>query len=134
PFHHSLEDVAGPQSLCLSCNACEVVCPVEIPLPRQILDVREMVVKQQGMKRAKQLILKAYSNPSVSNILLKIGSKLQKPFVRKGGYIRMRRAPIINKQTRWRSFPALADPRLEERVKGSTPAVPRIENQAAGMK
>ena len=43
-FHHGLEAAAGPQSLCLSCNACETVCPAGIPLPRQILDVRSMVV------------------------------------------------------------------------------------------
>ena len=44
-FHHGLEAAAGPQSLCLSCNACETVCPAGIPLPRQILDVRSMVVR-----------------------------------------------------------------------------------------
>ena len=27
-FHHGLESIAKPQSLCLSCNACEMVCPV----------------------------------------------------------------------------------------------------------
>jgi iron-sulfur cluster protein len=26
-MHHGLEHAAGPQSLCVSCNACEVVCP-----------------------------------------------------------------------------------------------------------
>src|SRR5699024_915917 len=90
PFHHSLEDIAGPQNLCLRCNACEIVCPVDIPLPRQILDVRDMVVNQQGMKRAKRMILTAYSKPNIANVLLKLGSKLQKPLVRKSGYIRMR--------------------------------------------
>ncbi len=28
PFFHGIDAVAGPQSLCLSCNACEIVCPV----------------------------------------------------------------------------------------------------------
>lgn len=133
PFHHSLEDIAGPQSLCLSCNACEVVCPVDIPLPRQILDVRDMVVRQEGMKPVKRAVLGAYSKPKVANLLLKIGSKLQKPLVRKGRYIRMRKAPIINKQTSWRSLPALANQRLASRVEPKVPARPRIGNAAAGM-
>ena len=133
PFLHSLDDIAGPQSLCLSCNACEIVCPVEIPLPRQILDVRDMVVKHQGMKPVKRMILRAYSNPNVANTLLKIGSKLQKPIVREGKFIRMRKMPVINKQTRWRSFPSLADPRFESIVTETVAAKPVIENLAAGM-
>ncbi len=32
-MHHGLEHAAGPQSLCVSCNACEMVCPAEIPIP-----------------------------------------------------------------------------------------------------
>jgi Fe-S oxidoreductase len=134
PFLHTLEDIAGPQSLCLSCNACEIVCPVEIPLPRQILDVRAMVVRELGMKRAKQVILKAYSQPSIANMLLKIGSKVQKPMVRRSRYIRLRKAPVIGKQTSWRSFPALADPRLSSQEKMKTSQFPVIDSAAAGMK
>jgi L-lactate utilization protein LutB len=48
PFLNGLEAAAGPQSMCLSCNACETVCPVDIPLPRQILDVRAMVAAEKG--------------------------------------------------------------------------------------
>lgn len=110
PFLHSLDDIAGPQSLCLSCNACEAVCPVGIPLPRQILDVRKMVVKKKGMKTAKQVILSAYAQPNIRNLILKVGRRAQKPFVGKSGFIRLRRVPIINRQTSWRSLPHLADP------------------------
>ena len=133
PFLHSLEDIAGAQSLCLSCNACEIVCPVEIPLPRQILDVRAMVVRELGMKRAKRIILRAYAQPSLTNLLMKVGSKLQKPIVRRSRYIRLRKVPIIGKQTTWRSFPALADPRLAAQVDAVSPPKAMIENAAAGM-
>ncbi|HWV35310.1 MAG TPA: lactate utilization protein B, partial [Thermomicrobiales bacterium] len=108
PFLHGLDAAAGPQSLCLSCNACETVCPVGIPLPRQILDVRKMVVQERGMKRAKQLILSAYSHPNVANLLLKIGARAQFPVTRGSRFVRAKKAPILNKQTRWRSLPALA--------------------------
>ena len=40
---------AGPQSLCVSCNACATVCPVGIDLPRQILDVRHRVAEEYGL-------------------------------------------------------------------------------------
>lgn len=135
PFHHGLDAAAGPQSLCLSCNACETVCPVGIPLPRQILDVRKMVVRDRGMKRAKQVILSAYSRPSVANLLLKIGTRMQRPLTRGSRFIRAKKAPILNKQTRWRSLPALARRRFENRVPQTTPYLaPAIPNEAAGLR
>ncbi len=124
PFMHGIDAAAGPQSLCLSCNACEVVCPVEIPLPRQILDVRAMVMKQKGMKRSKRVILSTYSRPSVANLLLKIGTRAQRPLTGGKKLIRASNAPILHKQTRWRSLPALASTRLWER-----PAAPEAASQ-----
>lgn len=107
PFLHGVDKIARPQSLCLSCNACETVCPVEIPLPRQILDVRAMVVEQHGMKPAKRAAMAAWSRPRIANLLLKIGRVAQKPLVSRRGLIRNRRIPILNRQTSWRSLPAL---------------------------
>ncbi|HWV35996.1 MAG TPA: LUD domain-containing protein, partial [Thermomicrobiales bacterium] len=111
PFFHGIEAAAGPQSLCLSCNACETVCPVEIPLARQILDVRQMVVAEKGMKPVKQAILTGYSHPKLVNLLLKIGRRAQLPLTRGTPFIRNKRIPVLNKQTRWRSLPAIAPAR-----------------------
>ncbi|MGC4191671.1 MAG: lactate utilization protein B [Thermomicrobiales bacterium] len=111
PFLHGIDAVAGPQSLCLSCNACETVCPVEIPLPRQILDVRKMVVEKKGLKPEKAVAMSVYSHPEVMKLLLKIGRHAQRPLTHGGRLVRGKRIPILNKQTRWRSLPAIAPAR-----------------------
>jgi len=135
PFMHGIDATAGPQSLCLSCNACETVCPVGIPLPRQILDVRAMVIAERGLKRTKRAILAAYSHARLMNVLFKIGTKVQLPVTRGKRVIRGRRLPILEKQTRWRSLPALANRPLRDRLRsGASPAAtPVIPNAAVGL-
>lgn len=63
-MHHGLNNAAGPQSLCVSCNACEMVCPAEIPIPRLILNVRERVAEQYGLPRLKEMAVSRWSEPS----------------------------------------------------------------------
>src|SRR5215207_2912330 len=82
PFHHGLDAIAKPQSMCLSCNACETVCPAGIPLPRQILDVRKMVVRGKGLPMVKRAILAGYSRPGVFAMGMRLGSRAQQPLTR----------------------------------------------------
>ncbi|MDQ6920463.1 MAG: LUD domain-containing protein [Candidatus Dormibacteraeota bacterium] len=63
PFHHGLEADELPQSLCTQCNACEEICPVGIPLPRQILEHRR---HSHRKPLAKQALLELWSRPSVA--------------------------------------------------------------------
>jgi iron-sulfur cluster protein len=142
PFLHGLDAAAGPQSLCLSCNACETVCPVGIPLPRQILDVRAMVTEHKGIPRAKRVALAAWSNPRAANLLMKIGSRAQLPLTRGRSLVRGRSLPVLKGQTSWRSLPALSRKPLRDRVRdreapdtcNNAAVQPLIPNAAVGKR
>ena len=66
PFHHGLDNAKMPASLCLQCNACQDACPADIPLPRQILEVRRRAAKPL----AKEMALQIWSRPQVASPLL----------------------------------------------------------------
>jgi len=102
-FHHGLEAAAGPQSLCFSCNACATVCPVSIPLPRLILDVRRRVAERFGLRLGKRLAMAVWSRPRLFRAALSIARWIQRPFVR-GKQLRL----WLPKALRWRTPPALA--------------------------
>ncbi|GCE49689.1 iron-sulfur cluster protein [Thermosporothrix hazakensis] len=133
PFHHGIEAGAGPQSLCVSCNACETVCPVEIPLPSLILDVRRKVVREKGLSPIKKAVFGIMARPRLFDILLRFGSFFQFPATRGSRFVRSRnlrlfsRLPFIGGMaalTRWRSLPALAVKPLRDRVKAYSEAQP----------
>ncbi|HJT58622.1 MAG TPA: LUD domain-containing protein [Ktedonobacteraceae bacterium] len=125
PFHHGLEADAGPQSLCVSCNACETVCPVEIPLPNLILDVRSRVVEAKGLPWLKKVIFGIMARPRLFDIATRFISYAQFPVTRGGSYISTRnlgilgKLPVISaiaKLASWRSLPAFATRPLRDRV------------------
>src|SRR5260370_5171169 len=127
PFHHGLDADAGPQSLCVSCNACETVCPVEIPLPNLILDVRSRVVEANGLPGLKKVIFGVMARPRLFDIAVRFFSIAQLPMTRGSKYISTRNLGIPGKLpgihaianlARWRSLPAFATKPLRDRQKG----------------
>jgi Fe-S oxidoreductase len=115
-FHHGLDSIAKPQSMCLSCNACETVCPVHIPLPQQIIDVRKMVVAKKGLPAPKRMVVAIIQRPKAFNLASRIGRRTQFPLTRGQKYIRSTSVPGLKRQTSWRSMPALDAKALMERV------------------
>ncbi len=127
PYHHGLDADAGPQSLCVSCNACETVCPVEIPLPNLILDVRSRVVEAKGLPWLKKVIFAVMARPRLFDSAVRFFSLAQLPMTRGSKYIRTRSLGIFGKLpgvrsianlARWRSLPAFASKPLRDRLKG----------------
>ncbi|HEY6411472.1 MAG TPA: heterodisulfide reductase-related iron-sulfur binding cluster, partial [Ktedonobacteraceae bacterium] len=127
PFLHGIEAVAGPQSLCVSCNACETVCPVEIPLPSLILDVRHRTMEAKGLHWIKKLVFGTMAHPRTFGLLTRLASIGQFPITWGGRYIRARNFGVLGKLpvmrslvelARWRSLPAFATKPLRDRVKG----------------
>ncbi len=101
PFHHGLENAAGPQSLCVSCNACQTVCPVDIPLPRQILDVRRRAAEAQGLPASRRLILYMWGRARLFRAATCLAAAVARPFARDG----LARVPLPARH-RWRTPPA----------------------------
>ena len=67
PFHHGVEDADLANTLCVQCNACEEICPVGIPLPRQILEHR-----RSGRKSLrKRAVLELWKRPRLADTLMR---------------------------------------------------------------
>ena len=67
PFHHGLEAADLPNTLCTQCNACQDICPVDIPLPRQILEHR-----RSGRKSVrKRALLGVWERPALADRLMR---------------------------------------------------------------
>jgi iron-sulfur cluster protein len=67
PFHHGMDAADLPNTLCTQCNACQDICPVDIPLPRQILEHR-----RSGRKSLrKRALLGVWERPELADRLIR---------------------------------------------------------------
>ncbi len=115
-IHHGLENVADPQSLCVSCNACQLVCPVDIPIPRMIMDVRERVTERMGhATKMKDRALERWADPKHGNRWMRLAARASSPLKDSDGYIR--RIPLQGKLTKGRHLLAPVRKPLRDRVR-----------------
>ena len=70
PFHHGLEAADLPNTLCTQCNACQEICPVDIPLPRQILEHR----KKGRKSLRKKALLGLWKRPELADRVMRTGA------------------------------------------------------------
>ena len=77
PFHHGLEAGELPNSLCTQCNACQEICPVDIPLPRQILEHRRHGHRKTLTKRA---LLQMWSRPGAARAATRLAAPVSRLF------------------------------------------------------
>jgi len=75
PFHHGLEAAELPNSLCTQCNACQEICPVDIPLPRQILEHRR---KGKRKTLAKRALLEVWSRPGLAQAGMRMAAPVSR--------------------------------------------------------
>ncbi len=70
PFHHGIDKSDLSNTLCTQCNACQEICPVDIPLPRQILEHR-----RHGRKSLrKQALLGIWKREGLADQVLRAGA------------------------------------------------------------
>lgn len=114
-LHHGLEPVTDPQSLCLSCNACELVCPVAIPIPRLILDVRARVTERFGLPWLKAQALARWTNPASGDRWARLAALTTSALADRNGYLQ--HVPLVGGATEGRHLIAPARRPLRDRLR-----------------
>lgn len=110
PLFQGLDDFAAlPQASSL-CGACLEACPVHVDIPRMLLALREEEVKAGQGSWIESLSFRLYvwlaGHSTLFRLAARVGSVLQRPFVRDG---RIARAPFpLSNWTAHREFPSLA--------------------------
>jgi L-lactate dehydrogenase complex protein LldF len=122
-YHHGLEAAAGPQSLCVSCGACATVCPAEIPLPAQILEIRAKVAARFRPSMARRLALRAFESRRFVGLASRLAAVATAPF-RRRNMLTLPGVGPLRKQLSWRTPPAFPFTPARDRLAPSRRAAP----------
>lgn len=77
-------------SLCLTCRACNDVCPCGVEIDKIILAGRSEVVREEGLHPLKRVIFEAVDRPSLLDLGVNVGSPFQ--------------GTIFKKEAKWNGF------------------------------
>jgi iron-sulfur cluster protein len=106
-FYHGRRNARAIVRNCLNCQACKSVCPAGIDLPHLIKEVHRAVLKVEGKKPFKNLLLKkALENRRLFHFLLRRAYLAQRPLA-EGQYLR--HLPFVfSEEHRFRRLPVVA--------------------------
>ncbi|MBI4890114.1 MAG: LUD domain-containing protein [Acidobacteria bacterium] len=94
------------QSLCIQCGACRDYCPGQIDIPELILELRNRIKNEEGLKPAEKAIFAIVNHRKVFHGLLRAASIAQKPFADDG---MIRHLPLfLSGMTETKALPAIA--------------------------
>lgn len=122
-FYHGRENARTLVRNCLNCQACKAVCPAGIDLPHLIKEVHRSVLRVEGKKPARNLLLnRILLNRRLFHFLLRRAYLAQMPVTR--GQPLIRHLPFFfSKEHEFRSLPAIARTPFRELWKTIRPAV-----------
>jgi Fe-S oxidoreductase len=112
----------------MGCNACDTVCPVEIPLAALINDVRAKAVERVGMSWSKKVALSQWTDPERIDRTTSLLATAQKP-LRRGSMIRLP-LTVLGKE---KSLPAVAERPLHYRAREITQTNPAEPTTRIGL-
>jgi L-lactate dehydrogenase complex protein LldF len=110
----SVKELSHASSLC---GACADACPVRIDIPRMLIELRRQVSEQRIAPWPERIAFKAFArflaHPVLYRLVARIGSTLQRPFMRDG---RIRALPYpFGRWTKTRDLPPVATRTFQER-------------------
>jgi len=122
-FYHGRENARALVRNCLNCQACKAVCPAGIDLPHLIKEVYRIVLRVEGKKPAKNLLLnRLLLNRRLFHFLLRRAYLAQKPLAK--GQPVIRHLPFFfSKEHEFRSLPTVARTPLRDLWKTIGPTV-----------
>ncbi len=127
-FYHGRENARAMVKNCLNCQACKSVCASGIDLPRLIREVHRKILKEEGTKPVKNVILNlVLRNRRLFHFLLRRASLAQSPVA--SGERVMRHLPFFfDREHEFRSLPLLAGTPLRDRWNQVNPSLenPRL--------